>query len=589
MRTILATIMVSAFVAATASSQDYFPLKEGNQWTYAISNGTAMTMKVTGFADVGGIRCAMVESEVGGQVNKAYYAADSQGLKDYKLEISGQEVTYDPPILRIKLPFEKGQSWTCNFNQFGVSMTTNFESVGTEQIQTKAGTFRCIVIRSSTSIPGQGSMVSHSYYAEGQGFVYQKLQTNGQEYDVTLTSSNIQPAPDPGRVVEPASPQPKPLPAGQLRCPKCNAVVDSNAKFCPECGTKMVRPEAPTACPKCGVTLPAGAKFCPACGQKIAVPPAGDQTRNIVTAQPAMEKYVSPIGTIMLYKPHDWNVTESNRGERGYVVTIANPQETAVVLFMTLPVKEQITDSVMLASLFVSEFQSEISDFKAQRVSSTPGKDRTMMELSYTEEGAKGFGHAYFFYTERVGTVYLLLAKEDVWNELRGIMTATASNIAYTPEGIENVVKQGRERAAQTPTVSQGRVLNPAAMLQQAKNRPGKQLTLVPAALPDRSLLLQIPQGWGLEGQELRYVLFDDPQAQQPGHDLRQLFHHTDADFRSWGDQCPIPAAASGTESHLPVHPVRHKPRDPRRNGRRTGHTGNRTGSSESSYAGFPG
>ncbi len=141
MRTRHAVIMVSAFVAATASSQDYFPLKEGNRWTYTMSNGVAMTMKVTGFADVGGIRCAIVETDVGGQVNKAYYAADSEGLKDYRLEISGQEITYDPPILRIKLPFEKSQSWTSNFNQFGMSMTTHFESVGIEQIQTTGRDF----------------------------------------------------------------------------------------------------------------------------------------------------------------------------------------------------------------------------------------------------------------------------------------------------------------------------------------------------------------------------------------------------------------------------------------------------------------
>src|SRR5512136_1175762 len=115
MRTNLTALVISAFVAAMASAQDYFPLQEGNQWTYTMSNGATMTMKVTGFADVGSVRCAVVETDVGGQANKAYYAADAQGLKDYKLEISGQEFTYDPPILRIKLPFEQGQSWTSTF------------------------------------------------------------------------------------------------------------------------------------------------------------------------------------------------------------------------------------------------------------------------------------------------------------------------------------------------------------------------------------------------------------------------------------------------------------------------------------------
>jgi ribosomal protein L40E len=516
MRTMLTTLIISALLTSTASSQDYFPLREGNQWAYTMSNDMAMTMKVTGFADVGGTRCAIVESNVGGQVNKGYYAADSQGLKDYMLEISGQEFKYDPPILRIKLPFEKGQSWTSTFSQFGMLMTTRFESVGTEQVQTQAGNFQCIVIRSSISIPGQDSMVSDSYYADGQGLVRQKIQTGDQKYDVTLTSTNVQPTQPQGQSVEPAPPQPRPLLGTQLHCPKCNALVDSNAKFCPECGTKIVRPEAPTVCPKCGAKLPAGAKFCPACGEKIATTPVSAQTESIAGTQPVFEKYLSPIGTIMLYKPRDWYVIEQNLGERGYAVTITDPQETAIVLFMTLPVNEQITDSVILASMCVTEFQSEITDFHAKNINSTPGKDRTIMDITFTEEGEKGFGHGYFFYTQRVGTVYFLLSHEHEWNQLRPMLTNIAANIAYTPDGIMTVTKQGMDLASQT-TTAQGRVLSPAAMLQQAKNRPGKQVPLQPAALTDRSLALQIPQGWSIEGQELKYLLYDNPQKRSCG------------------------------------------------------------------------
>lgn len=49
-----------------------------------------------------------------------------------------------------------------------------------------------------------------------------------------------------------------------INCPKCNTIVKSNAKFCPECGTKM----KPT-CPNCKKELPAGTKFCPECGTKL--------------------------------------------------------------------------------------------------------------------------------------------------------------------------------------------------------------------------------------------------------------------------------------------------------------------------------
>lgn len=48
-------------------------------------------------------------------------------------------------------------------------------------------------------------------------------------------------------------------------CPKCGAPQATNAKFCPECGTKI---KASSTCSKCGAALTPGAKFCPECGEK---------------------------------------------------------------------------------------------------------------------------------------------------------------------------------------------------------------------------------------------------------------------------------------------------------------------------------
>jgi membrane protease subunit (stomatin/prohibitin family) len=49
-------------------------------------------------------------------------------------------------------------------------------------------------------------------------------------------------------------------------CPNCGAPQATNAKFCPECGTKIKTSET---CSKCGAKLTAGAKFCPECGEKV--------------------------------------------------------------------------------------------------------------------------------------------------------------------------------------------------------------------------------------------------------------------------------------------------------------------------------
>ena len=49
-------------------------------------------------------------------------------------------------------------------------------------------------------------------------------------------------------------------------CPKCNAPLASNAKFCPECGAKI---SAEAHCTQCGAKLKTGAKFCAECGTKV--------------------------------------------------------------------------------------------------------------------------------------------------------------------------------------------------------------------------------------------------------------------------------------------------------------------------------
>ncbi len=45
-------------------------------------------------------------------------------------------------------------------------------------------------------------------------------------------------------------------------CPSCGQPVMNGAKFCPNCGARLV-------CPNCGNALIPGAKFCPNCGNKL--------------------------------------------------------------------------------------------------------------------------------------------------------------------------------------------------------------------------------------------------------------------------------------------------------------------------------
>jgi membrane protease subunit (stomatin/prohibitin family) len=48
-------------------------------------------------------------------------------------------------------------------------------------------------------------------------------------------------------------------------CPKCNAPLAKDVKFCPECGAAI---QTDKFCVSCGKKIQAGTKFCPDCGAK---------------------------------------------------------------------------------------------------------------------------------------------------------------------------------------------------------------------------------------------------------------------------------------------------------------------------------
>ncbi|MCL5278525.1 MAG: zinc-ribbon domain-containing protein, partial [Planctomycetes bacterium] len=473
----LALCIVSA---STGATPDYAPLQEGNQWTFRMSNGAQSTMKVTGFADVGAVRCAILETTSSGQTSREYLAVDTEGVKTYVSQAQGQEFRYDPPLLRIKLPYKEGDAWTATATQGRKTVTTSFQSIGKERIQTPAGIFDCIKIYSTVDgVPG----ASISYYADGIGPVRQVMRAGRQETIATLTSINIKPT----SRTRTAS---KPQPVAKIRCPKCGTEVDTKAQSCPRCG------------------------------QKVGAPVAAPEPNRPAAPHPArtssLEKYQSPDGKALLFKPPDWNVAQGDLfGPDTYGVMVLEPQENAVVLFITFPVGEEVKDSVMLAARCITALHQRYPDLQAVNVSSTPQRERTLADLTLTAEGEKGFGHGYFFHAQGTGSVYILLAKARLWNELRPTLTTIAANLAYAPQGMAAVQDQGQP--ATGPASAEGSVHPLAAMLIRAAQQTGKPLPLQPAALADQSLSLQIPEGWALEGARVQYATINDSRIRTHG------------------------------------------------------------------------
>ena len=69
-----------------------------------------------------------------------------------------------------------------------------------------------------------------------------------------------------------------------MKCPKCQTENRDDARFCADCGARLV-----LVCSQCGSELPAAARFCDACGAQVGAQPAGVPERP---ATPALDKAI---------------------------------------------------------------------------------------------------------------------------------------------------------------------------------------------------------------------------------------------------------------------------------------------------------
>src|SRR5499433_3317640 len=74
-----------------------------------------------------------------------------------------------------------------------------------------------------------------------------------------------------------------------MRCPQCHHQNGETAKFCEECGAKLI-----SACPQCGQQVNPTAKFCPECGTALTSKAKGKRTRKVATSQHPAPRTQSP-------------------------------------------------------------------------------------------------------------------------------------------------------------------------------------------------------------------------------------------------------------------------------------------------------
>ncbi|MBQ4528357.1 MAG: zinc ribbon domain-containing protein [Clostridia bacterium] len=78
-------------------------------------------------------------------------------------------------------------------------------------------------------------------------------------------------------------PAPSFAPMPENRCPNCQALINGDLAYCPECGATLK-----SLCPMCGTKMPAGQSFCSACGYRNNAPGGYGTTPGV---NPAINTY----------------------------------------------------------------------------------------------------------------------------------------------------------------------------------------------------------------------------------------------------------------------------------------------------------
>jgi hypothetical protein len=176
-------------LAALLALQDYYPMREGHVWTYAVEiDGRAEELKksVVGKETIGGRECLVIEDEgFKGHLRKQYVrrTADSVELVRARIEIRD-------PVVWLRLPPKKADTWTSRLltprEEDGGSLT--FEVKDEEEVEVPAGKFKAWRIE-LTGVSGENRMTATLWLAPDTGEVRRtvKVVEGGRTlYDMDL-------------------------------------------------------------------------------------------------------------------------------------------------------------------------------------------------------------------------------------------------------------------------------------------------------------------------------------------------------------------------------------------------------------------
>ena len=155
----------------------FYPIKVGTTWTYKVGDKKLST-RVARMEKKGKYDCAVIETIVDGNVvANEHVAVTKEGL--YRVANNGQESK--EPILFLKLPAKKGESWEVKTDVGGEAVEGKFTE-GEEEITVPLSKDKLKTVTSAGEFKINGQDTRFTLWLnEKYGIVKQQLNVGGQD------------------------------------------------------------------------------------------------------------------------------------------------------------------------------------------------------------------------------------------------------------------------------------------------------------------------------------------------------------------------------------------------------------------------
>jgi hypothetical protein len=168
---------------AMALQAEYYPLKEGNTWTFQGQVGkqyVTIVSRVKGREKIAGKECWAVEMSGVGNPTVEYLAVAEDGIR--RMRVGKQDV--DPPVPILRFPLRVGDKWSAKYTA-GAEAEARFEVEGEDEVTLRLGTFKAYR-QVVTMTSGKETVRTVLWYAKGVGPIRQVLEVGKETWTLEL-------------------------------------------------------------------------------------------------------------------------------------------------------------------------------------------------------------------------------------------------------------------------------------------------------------------------------------------------------------------------------------------------------------------